>query len=691
MHQPSTSRKNGEIANNPPIANAEIEAEIGHLRDTIGECACEASIQNMLQKCLIAAGRNEENIDLQFNEKQRLIVEHPVALSRHFMVHNMVNVNLVFLRELVNRIVLLGQMKLFVITGISTFISIIIIFKLWGGNMDLQPCGNVTDIAYYVAKYAVKHESQEIGEAVKDAVSRVQRYGGDIRKQLFAVSMTILQLYIDSVSMFLLEKKKSYFKNTNQQKRHLTQNSSFSKKFIAVEVIAFENEEEINESQVGRYENHARWWKNCDYNVDFDLHDELNETDHVISVEEFNSNIRKKEKLTYEILRSVHLCLQEFKTNNLGYISRIVEPILSSLEEFQKHDSRSALSRILNLTVNTNKHNFLHAGCHIKLSSLKNCGMGILVSALQVLNLAGIEFHIESNYVRNSKILMTISINVYTNEIVVIRLRNKNRKYFCNRKERVPFVVYANLECTLETNVSMADFTCIPVVFHNLSGCDVHFVKKIATAYEGHIDLLPIIKYLVQTRMKGLLSEYIDCIEKLKELCLPQSGSLSRHSANLYSDLYLKTDLMIHMPSHNPLKSSLYLMYYDVSNLYRNIFMMRTDLSFCPTREKSPDKDDKQSHYLHEYIELNLKFRTLVRNKFIQTYEDRYGAEAMIAKSNFHSSLANKKVLSLMKNEHDDKRYIMADSIDMLLLETLPIIIVNTIHLYCTVCLTCIK
>jgi len=45
-HQPSTSRKNGEIANNPPVANAEIEAEIDLLRDTIGECACEASIQS---------------------------------------------------------------------------------------------------------------------------------------------------------------------------------------------------------------------------------------------------------------------------------------------------------------------------------------------------------------------------------------------------------------------------------------------------------------------------------------------------------------------------------------------------------------------------------------------------------------------------------------------------------------------
>jgi len=40
--------------------------------------------KDMLQAYLIAAGRNEENIDLQFNEKQHLIVEHPIALSRHF-------------------------------------------------------------------------------------------------------------------------------------------------------------------------------------------------------------------------------------------------------------------------------------------------------------------------------------------------------------------------------------------------------------------------------------------------------------------------------------------------------------------------------------------------------------------------------------------------------------------------------
>jgi len=34
-HKPSTSCENGLIANNPPVANAEIEAEIGRLRNFI--------------------------------------------------------------------------------------------------------------------------------------------------------------------------------------------------------------------------------------------------------------------------------------------------------------------------------------------------------------------------------------------------------------------------------------------------------------------------------------------------------------------------------------------------------------------------------------------------------------------------------------------------------------------------------
>jgi len=44
------------------------------------------------------------------------------------------------------------------------------------------------------------------------------------------------------------------------------------------------------------------------------------------------------------------------------YKSRVVEPILASLEGFQKCESGWTLSRILNLTINVNKYNSLHAG-----------------------------------------------------------------------------------------------------------------------------------------------------------------------------------------------------------------------------------------------------------------------------------------------------------------------------------------
>jgi len=58
-----------------------------------------------------------------------------------------------------------------------------------------------------------------------------------------------------------------------------------------------------------------------------------------------------------------------FRTSNLRewYELRVVESILASLEEFQKRDSGWALSHILNLTVNANKYNPLHARCYIKL------------------------------------------------------------------------------------------------------------------------------------------------------------------------------------------------------------------------------------------------------------------------------------------------------------------------------------
>jgi len=57
-----------------------------------------------------------------------------------------------------------------------------------------------------------------------------------------------------------------------------------------------------------------------------------------------------------------------FQTSDLqeSYESRVVEPTLTSLEEFQER-SGWALSRIINLLIKVNKYNPLHAGCYIEL------------------------------------------------------------------------------------------------------------------------------------------------------------------------------------------------------------------------------------------------------------------------------------------------------------------------------------
>ncbi|XP_036139070.1 uncharacterized protein LOC118644523 [Monomorium pharaonis] len=58
-----------------------------------------------------------------------------------------------------------------------------------------------------------------------------------------------------------------------------------------------------------------------------------------------------------------------FQTSDLDewYERCVIEPTLASLEEFQERDSGWALSQILNLILNINKYNPLHAGCYVTL------------------------------------------------------------------------------------------------------------------------------------------------------------------------------------------------------------------------------------------------------------------------------------------------------------------------------------
>jgi len=163
----------------------------------------------------------------------------------------------------------------------------------------------------------------------------------------------------------------------------------------------------------------------------------------------------------FELFRSSDL--QEW------YESRVVEPILTSLEEFQERDSGWALSRILNLIINVNKYNPLHAGCHIELpreiklkkavvnvQSMDNaCFAWSVVAALHptknhvdrnssyphytsVLNLTDIEFPMTLNQIKKFENLNDISINVYCIEkkkelsILPIRLADTKRDKHVN-------------------------------------------------------------------------------------------------------------------------------------------------------------------------------------------------------------------------------------------------------------------
>jgi len=157
-----------------------------------------------------------------------------------------------------------------------------------------------------------------------------------------------------------------------------------------------------------------------------------------------------------------------FRTSDLRewYERRVIEPTLASLEEFQERDSGWALSQILNLTVNVNKYNPLHAGCHIKLpreivmkraminvqSKDNACFAWAVVAALcpaerkaerkssyphyaTVLNLRDIEFPVTVNQIKKFELANNILINVYIekeNSIVPICLSEQKRDKHVN-------------------------------------------------------------------------------------------------------------------------------------------------------------------------------------------------------------------------------------------------------------------
>ncbi|KYM86337.1 hypothetical protein ALC53_04137, partial [Atta colombica] len=199
--------------------------------------------------------------------------------------------------------------------------------------------------------------------------------------------------------------------------------------------------------------------------------------------------------------------------------------------------------------------------------------------------------------------------------------------------------VYADLECVLRKTESIREDTSscayqqhedtrvrdrchLIFVFHNLSEYDAHFIiKEIATAYDGHVNVLSIIK-------KKYISfgvfpyEYIDCVEKLQDTRLPRELFFAKNK-------YIRSN------------SSSNLMY-DVNNLY-GWTMCLCHIEFrwiedaANFRDKPPGKcEDKLLATLYDKQRYVIYYRNLqqcTRHGLRVTKIHR----AMIAKPNFHS------------------------------------------------------
>ncbi|XP_071653079.1 uncharacterized protein [Temnothorax longispinosus] len=473
---------------------------------------------------------------------------------------------------------------------------------------------------------------------------------------------------------------------------------------------------------------------------------------------------------------------------DLWYKRHVIEPTLAKLEEFQERDSGWALSRILNLMVNVNKYNPLHAGCIVEIPqeikkknavinvrSIDNaCFAWSVVAALypveehtyrkssyphytSVLDLTDIEFPMTLDQIKKFENHNNISINVYSIEkknkkltILPIRVtdrkmdrhvnllyvhndnvghfawiknlsrlvssqinRHHGRKYFCdrclhyfssnekltahtvdcqemndcaiklpsdndkwlafknhNRKERVPFVVYADLECTLEK--MEADRATSRYALANNKYMQLYDPSK-PSSYLMYFDVNNLYGWAMSQPLPYADFKWVDDVTDFNVMDVALDSPIG---------YILEVDL--EYPQH--------------------LHDAHTDLPFCPTRDKPPGKrQDKllatlydkkryvihyrnlqqctrhglriskihrilkfaQSPWLRDYIDLNTKFRTLANNDFeknlyklmnnavfgktmenvrnhvdvrlVTHWEGRYGAEAMIAKPNFHS------------------------------------------------------
>ncbi|XP_025163394.1 uncharacterized protein LOC112590594 [Harpegnathos saltator] len=187
----------------------------------------------------------------------------------------------------------------------------------------------------------------------------------------------------------------------------------------------------------------------------FDKYAKSTVLEHVRNAMEKHGNLKVNTVFNGEFISGDNHAFKSINTRNSElfsaldldkwYEQRVIKPTLASLEEFQERESGWALLRILDLTVNVNKYNPLHAGCNIELPreiKLKKAVINVrtkdnacfawsVVAALypaerngdressyphytKIFNLQDIEFPMTFKQITKFEQLNNISINVYT-------------------------------------------------------------------------------------------------------------------------------------------------------------------------------------------------------------------------------------------------------------------------------------
>ncbi|KYN16311.1 hypothetical protein ALC57_11429, partial [Trachymyrmex cornetzi] len=498
----------------------------------------------------------------------------------------------------------------------------------------------------------------------------------------------------------------------------------------------------------------------------------------------FNGEFATKDKRAIKSINTKNIEIYRYTDLHEWYERHVIEPTLTSLEEFQECDSGWALSRILNVTVNVNKLNLMRAGCHIEVPqeiarkraeisvrTMHNaCFTWSLVAALHpaeehvnressyphyttVLNFTNIEFPITLKDINKFEQLNDMTINVYgieNKQVLSLRLtsdkkekhvnmlylqdprndslghfawiknlsrfvssqlsKKEHKKFFYDRtsaklqshtmdcrkindcairlpseddkwfefgnysnKERVPFIVYADLECVLqktETDKEEASYT-----YQRHKVCSVDYYVRCSydnslSSYQFRRNKDCISWFARQLndladRVKDIISANVSMEVLSKQQWETYRSATRCHICEKPNDTRVRDHCYLtgkfRGPAHSR-KGVFPYEYIDCVEKLQDTRLPPRELFFSSLTGDTVSKSDYAHavnvwqrfsiRTLGEYSDLYLKTDVLLLAKTFSKISVRFNTSDYPADNVYGISLANKKVPGLMKDEN---------------------------------------